>query len=201
MSFIETISPEEATGDVLELYQRQQGPYGYVPNYAKVFCYRPQVMQAWANLQKTIRKTIDVRTYELVTLAAANTISSSYCSLAHGKILNDSFYSKAELHAILHEEGVGVLTPKQQQIFKFAKKVAGNASTITALDIEALKDEGCDDADIFDIATAAAARCFFARIPDALGVLPDSTFLSMEKEMQELLTVGRPISEEDTQTI
>lgn len=201
MSFIKTIPLEEATGEVLELYQRQQGPYGYVPNYAKVFCYRPQVMLAWANLQKTIRKTIDVRTYELVTLAAATTIHSSYCSLAHGKILHDSFYTKAELHTILHKEGAGVLTPKQQQIFKYAKKVAGDTSTITAQDIEDLKAVGCDDEEIFDIATAAAARCFFARIPDALGVQPDSTFSAMEAEMQALLTVGRSISEEDPQSI
>ena len=36
MTFINTIPACEATGDVLELYQRQQGGLDYLPNYARV---------------------------------------------------------------------------------------------------------------------------------------------------------------------
>jgi hypothetical protein len=48
MSYITTIPPEQAHGEVLELYRRQQGSQDYLPNYARVFCYRPKVIQAWA---------------------------------------------------------------------------------------------------------------------------------------------------------
>ena len=44
MAFIETTRPEHADGAVATMYRRQQSAWGYVPNYAKVFCHRPEVM-------------------------------------------------------------------------------------------------------------------------------------------------------------
>ena len=45
MAFIETTPPVEADGDVRDMYERQEAHYGYVPNYAKVFCHRPEIMK------------------------------------------------------------------------------------------------------------------------------------------------------------
>jgi hypothetical protein len=47
-----------------------------------------------------------------------------------------------------------------------------------------------------DIVLAAAARCFFSKTLDALGVLPDASFRELEPELREALVVGRPIAEE-----
>ncbi len=49
MAFKEIIAAAEATGKALAMYQRQRGTLDYLPNYAGVFCYRPGVMQAWAD--------------------------------------------------------------------------------------------------------------------------------------------------------
>ena len=57
MSYINTIAPGEVTGEARDMFERQQGKYGYVPNYAKVFCYRPELMTLWASLQSGIRQT------------------------------------------------------------------------------------------------------------------------------------------------
>ena len=45
MAFIKTVPTTEAQGDVLAMYERQEGEWGYVPDYAKVFCHRPEVME------------------------------------------------------------------------------------------------------------------------------------------------------------
>jgi alkylhydroperoxidase family enzyme len=87
MAFIKTTAPSDATGETRAMYARQQAAYGYVPNYAKVFCHRPEVMKLWADLLYGIRRNLDRRRLELVTLAAAHEVRSSYCSLAHGKAL------------------------------------------------------------------------------------------------------------------
>ena len=97
MSHIDTIAPAEAEGEVRNMYLRLQQGWGFVPNYAKVFSHRPAVMQAWAGLQHTIRENIDDKSYELVTLAAAQTLGSSYCCLAHGKKLASKYYSEEQL--------------------------------------------------------------------------------------------------------
>jgi len=50
---------------------------------------------------------------------------------------------------------------------QFAEKVAHNADQITSADIEGLRSHGYPDEEIFDLAAAAAARCFFSKLLDA----------------------------------
>lgn len=193
MTFINTTDVADATGDVKAMYQHLQGSKEYLPNYASVFSHRPALMDAWSGLQKTIQRTLDRRRYELVTLAAAQTMYSSYCCLAHGQLLSRQYFSEEELIAIFDDGDDSPLDAPEKAMMAFARKVAGDASAMTRGDVEALKEQGFDDAEIFDITAAAAARCFFARIVDALGAQPDAEFMAMEPALRETLTVGREI--------
>ena len=202
MSFLKTIPANEATDATLELYQRQQGPYGYIPNYAKVWCYRPEIMQAWAGLQKAIKHRADYKLYELATFAAARGMGNSACSLAHAKVLQDNFYSCDEIMDIATTDGKQVLSDKEQAIVKFAKLVVGDANDISAEDVESLRSAGLSEAEIFDVVITAAARCFFAKINDALGVLVDAPAVNWEKPLVDLFTsVGRPVSTDAVETV
>jgi hypothetical protein len=95
MAFIDTIPDAEIDDQVRAMYERQASFWGVVPNYAKVFCYRPETMGLWAQLQAAIKKPMGKRRYELVTFAAANALRSTLCSLAHGKTLTEFFPSEA----------------------------------------------------------------------------------------------------------
>ena len=46
---------------------------------------------------------MDLRRYELATLAAATALKSSYCCLAHGQVLADKFYTSEEVAALVSE--------------------------------------------------------------------------------------------------
>ena len=46
-----------------------------------------------------------------------------------------------------------------------------------------------------DVVLAAAARCFFSKTLDALGVRPDASYAELAPELREALVVGRPIAE------
>ncbi len=46
---------------------------------------RPEVLAGWAQLAGVIRTGMDLRRYELVTLAAARALRSTYCAMAHGR--------------------------------------------------------------------------------------------------------------------
>jgi uncharacterized peroxidase-related enzyme len=192
MAFIETTPPVEADGEVREMYERQEDHYGYVPNYAKVFCYRPEIMRLWADLLAGIRRPLDKRRFELVTVAAAHALRSTYCSLAHGKALTD-FFSANEIQAIISDAAIGPLSAAELTMVNLAKKVARDASSVTAADVSALKEHGFTDAEIFDIVATAAARAFFSKLVEGLGADADSTFLDIEESLRESLTVGRPI--------
>jgi hypothetical protein len=77
----------------------------------------------------------------------------------------------------------------------FAEKVARSAEQITSADIEVLRSHGYRDEEIFDLAAAAAARCFFSKLLDALGVQPDSSFNDLDPSLRQALTVGRPVAD------
>lgn len=139
------------------------------------------------------RASGDTWTYELVTLAAAKALRSSYCMLAHGTILRRQFYGPEQLAAIAGTADAG-LEPTEAAMMAFAERVAKDASSITASDVEGLRAHGFTDAEIFDVAAAAAARCFFSKLLDALGAEPDSAYLELEDDLRRRLTPGRPVS-------
>lgn len=192
MAFIETTPPAEAAGDVRKMYERQQAEYGYVPNYAKVFCHRPEIMKLWADLLSGIRRPLDKRRFELVTAAAAHALRSTYCSLAHGRALTE-FFPAEEIQAMMSEAKAGPLSAAEAAMVNLAQKVALDASSVTAADIDALKECGITEPEIFDIVAAAAGRAFFSKLVEGLGAGADAEFLDMEEPLRDSLTVGRPI--------
>jgi uncharacterized peroxidase-related enzyme len=196
MAFIRTISPSDAEGRVREMYQEARGRFGYVPNWMQAFSLRPDVRDGWAALLRSIQSNLPVRSYELATLAAARALRSSYCSLAHGSVLADKVFDAATVTAIMQGVHEGPLEPREQAMMAFVEKVVLNADRITSSDIEVLRAHGYRDEDIFDLAAAAAARCFFSKLLDALGVQPDSIFNDLDPTLRQALTVGRPVADQ-----
>jgi len=133
---------------------------------------------------------MDLRRYELATLAAATALRSSYCSLAHGEILADKFYTSEEVEALVTDPAND---PVDRAVMAFARKVAISADSVTQADVDGLKALGLTDADVLDVVLAAAARSFFSKTLDATGTLPDSAFNNLPESLRKTLTVGRPI--------
>src|SRR5678815_1732444 len=180
MAFIRTTPPSDAEGPVRDMYEHVQGRLGYVPNWATAFSLRPGVLEGWTALLKSIQSNLPVRSYELATLAAARAVRSSYCSLAHGNVLADKVFDAPTVTAIMKDGGP--LEPRERAMMAFAEKVAVSADRVTEADVEGLRAHGYRDEEIFDVAAAAAARCFFAKLVDALGVQADAAFHRLDPE-------------------
>jgi alkylhydroperoxidase family enzyme len=194
MAFIDTIRPSEASGSVLEMYLRQEDHWGYVPDYAKVFSHRPETLARWGRLLAEIRRPVDDRRFELVTLVVALELKHSACSLAHGKKLAELIGEDGVI-AIAKGKKADVLSAADFAIAEFARDIARDARKITRGRVEALKSiHGLADEEIFDVVALASARCFFTKVLDALGSEPDSAFMSMSPTLRQALTVGRPVS-------
>ena len=192
MAFIDTITPSDAAGETLAMYEHQQSNYGYVPNYAKVFGHRPEVMVRWGRLLAEIRRPMDDRLFELATFAAALELKNTACSLAHGQQLA-RFISEDGVQSLAAGEVDNVITDAEAAVVAFASKAAKDASSIAKQDVDSLKQHGFSDAEIFDIATTVAGRSFLTKILDALGVEADVTAMEMSDAFRDALSVGRPI--------
>ena len=160
-------------------------PVGDGTNYERLFARNPAVYAAWQQLNGAIKESIDLRLYEVATVAAAGELRSSYCSLAHGKVLLERF-------------GIAPGDPlddADQAVQRFARKVVDDATAVTQADVDELRVHGLSDDEVFGVVLAAAARCFFSKTLDALGVQPDASFRELPDEVREPLTVGRPIAD------
>jgi uncharacterized peroxidase-related enzyme len=162
-------------------------------NYERAFEQRPAVYAAWAQLNGAIKAGMDPRRYELATLAAARRLRSSYCCLAHGTILAERFGEPVAQIATDHR--AAGLDEVDVAVMDLAEQVVDDATAITAADLERLRDLGLSQEEVMDVILAAAARCFFSKTLDALGVQPDSSYRELEPSLRESLVVGRPIAD------
>jgi uncharacterized peroxidase-related enzyme len=194
MTFVETIPEADASPDLTKMYETDRAQFGHVPNFARTFSLRPEVYAAWRQLNGAIKAGMDLRRYELATVAAARRLRSSYCALAHGSVLIDNFLEPDALRAIVADHHEAGLDPVDVAVMDLADKVADDATAVEQADIDRLRELGLTDTEIFDVVAAAAARCFFSKALDGLGTEPDARFGELEPALRDALTVGRPIA-------
>ncbi len=185
--FIQTIDDVEAEGKLHEIYESDRKSMGYVPNHAKVFSLRPDVLETWRAFQGSIRKNLRLRTYELVTFAAASALKCRYCLLAHGTILIKNGFNIEQLRSILinfHEAG---LETKEVAMMEFAQKIIRNANEMTQNDVDLIRAVGFEDIEILDITLTATMRSFASKTFDSLGAAPDEVYSELEQQLSDLL--------------
>ena len=162
-------------------------------NMERAFAERPEILAAWVQLNSAIKARMDLRRYELATLAAARRLRSSYCCLAHGTVFLEHF--DEPLLDIARDHRSANLSELDVAVMDLAERVVDDATSIGDSDTERLRELGLSDAEIMDVVLAASARCFFSKTLDALGVLPDASYRDLGPELLDVLVVGRPIAE------
>jgi alkylhydroperoxidase family enzyme len=162
-------------------------------NYEVAFADRPDVYAGWVQLNTAIKEGMDLRRYELATLAAARRLRSSYCCLAHGSVLAQQFGEPVREIAL--DRRTAGLDEVDVAVMDLAERVVDDATSIGDADLQPLRSLGLSEAEIMDVVLAASARCFFSKTLDALGVLPDASYAELEPSMREALVVGRPIAD------
>ena len=162
-------------------------------NFEVAFAERPDVYAAWVRLNGAIKASMDLRRYELATLAAARRLRSSYCCLAHGSVLAQKFGEPVRELALDHR--AAGLDEVDVAVMDLAERVVEDATSIGDDDLRPLRSLGLSEAEIMDVVLAASARCFFSKTLDALGVLPDASYAALDPGVREALVVGRPIAE------
>jgi uncharacterized peroxidase-related enzyme len=196
LMFIDAIPEEDATDEVAAYYAGQRSAWGFLPNYAACFSSRPDVARAWNSLNATIRDAMDRRRFELATIAAARELRSTYCTAAHSKFLRDVCGDGQSLIEIAQDTSGASLEGLDREVYRFAAKVARDASSITGADVGRLREAGLSDAEVADVVFAVAARAFFTKVLDGLGAQLDvETAATFEPELLASMIVGRPVAD------
>ncbi len=86
--------------------------------------------------------------------------------------------SAEQTEAVARDFRSAGLSSVEVALLSFAEKVVTQADHMRQEDVDALRAEGLSDEEILDVATAAAARCFFSKVLDAVGAEPEARYLS-----------------------
>ena len=192
--FINPIPAAEAEGMVARMYAEEEARSGYLPVYAQVFSHHPEAYQAWIALMSSIRNHMDSRRCELATLAAALSLRSTNCSIAHSKVLRDRFYEAEQVVRIASDHRHADLDDVDVAVMNFAESAADDPTQITRSEVQNLIALGLSDRDILDVGLAVGARAFFATVVEALGAPPERPMVEdLEAQLLDVLTVGRPL--------
>jgi uncharacterized peroxidase-related enzyme len=151
MPFIEPVSEEGASDEARALLEADRERLGYVPTFGRVFAQHPAVYSAWQELNGAIKAEMSLRRYELVTLAAARRLRSSYCSLAHGSVLLQQFLDRDELRRVALDHSDAGLDQVDVAVMDLAEKVVDDATSVTEEDVQRLRDLGLTDKDVLDV--------------------------------------------------
>jgi alkylhydroperoxidase family enzyme len=180
---------------VQALYDEDLAGGGYVSNGSRLWAHQPETRKGLFELMSEAFRPSGLTFRQcgiLVTAAAA--LGDSYCSLAWGGKLGKAS-SSAIAAGVLNGSDVG-LTDQEKAMAAWARNVAGNPNATTPADVQALREAGLGDGQIFAITAFVALRLAFSTINDSLGAQPDADLAqSVPREVREAVTYGRPVAQ------
>jgi uncharacterized peroxidase-related enzyme len=188
-SFLEELP---VSASVQALYDEDIAEDGYVSNASRLWAHQPQTLTQLFGLMTEAFKPsgLALRQCGILVSAAASAMGDSYCSMAWGAKLSRA--SDAAVAAgVLNGSDVG-LTDQEKAMATWARKVATDPNATTPADIQALREAGLDDGQIFAITAFVALRKAFSTVNDSLGAQPDAQLAqSLAPQIREAITYGR----------
>ena len=172
---------------------------GYVMNASRLWAYQPAAIAELFDLLKatTVAGALTLRQRGVLVTATASTIGDSYCSLSWGSKLADA--ADADIAAGVICGGDDRLTAPEKAMARWARSIAKHPNNTTPDDIEALRDVGFSDEQIFAMTVFVSLRIAFSTVNAALGAHPDAALGSTVPDaVLDAVTYGRPIQASPT---
>lgn len=193
--FLDTVTPDQATGEVAEIYRKEIGDIGFLMEATQCWTTRREVLPLFEHFSEGVKAnfSLGMRGWRLITFIAARQVPSTYCTHVYARALIKELGSKDQVLAIQRDFRDAGLSDRDVAMLSYAEKVARNASEIVQTDIDALRAAGFTDVEISDIALCASIRAFVSRFFDAVGAAPEPVFLDPDQEFRVAMTVGKPI--------
>jgi 4-carboxymuconolactone decarboxylase len=167
--------------DIRERILAVQEKAGFVPNVFLVLAHRPEEFRAFfayhdALMEKPGNLTIAER--EMIVVATSNLNQCQYCVVAHGAILR--IRAKDDQVAVNYRKAD--ITERQKAMLDFAVKVSMQAYAVGEEDFVALKAQGFDEDDIWDIAAISSFFGLSNRMANVTSMRPNAEFYNLGRQ-------------------
>jgi uncharacterized peroxidase-related enzyme len=173
-------------------YQADRDDSGYVDNLTHLWCWRPDVLAAFASTRELLTDSaLTSRDRAVLVAAAAGARSDSYCSLAWGTRLAGEIGEQSAAAVLTSADDD--LDDRSRALAAWARKLVTDPNATTAADVDALRQVGLNEQTIFDATALVAFRLAFSTVNDALGAQPDAQLSDAAPPgVRAVVTYGRP---------
>ncbi len=187
MTWISTISYDDADGALKQLYERIKGPDNNVDNIMLAHSLRPHSMQGHMTLYKYVlhhpRNTLPKAYLETVGVYVSLLNQCPYCveHLFAGlrRLLADDDRSAAVRQALEAKDPGAAFSGRELAGLKYAEALTTDAAALCASDIEALRSAGFDDGEILELNQVTAYFSYANRTVLGLGINTDDDIIGL----------------------
>jgi len=178
MTWISTISYDDADGALKKLYDRIKGPDNNVDNIMMAHSLRPHSMEGHMSLYKYVlhhpRNTLPKSYLETVGVWVSLLNECRYCVEHHysglSRLINDDARAVAIRQSLEQRNPEQAFEGKELAGLSYAEKLTTNASAVSKEDIDSMRKAGLDDGEILEINQVTAYFAYANRMVLGLGV-------------------------------
>src|SRR3990167_8470744 len=177
--------PEDIRSRILAVQEKS----GFVPNVFLALAHRPEEFRAFfayhdALMEKEGGLTKAER--EMIVVATSGANHCQYCVVAHGAILRVRAKNPLIADQVAINYRKADITPRQKAMLAFALQVALASHEIQDSDLEAVRQAGFADDEIWDIAAIAAFFALSNRMANFTSMRPNDEFYLMGRVAKEM---------------
>jgi alkylhydroperoxidase family enzyme len=187
--------PESA--DAAAVYGSTRESDGYVANFLRVWCWRPDLYQEFVDLRLKLMgsTTLSDREQAIVVAATVSEFGDSYCSLAWGGKLA-KLAGAETAGGVIAGDVPGELSKREAALCAWCRAVVRDPMATTPAQVDTLRAAGFDDREIFEATLLLSLRLAFSTVNDSLGAQPDRQLAdAVPSPVRDAVTFGRPASE------
>ena len=182
LSWLAVPRAEDVPDEVVELWQKPLEKLGFVPNVLRVFALRPAHLLAWWQYYDELMRGesgLSKAQREMIAVVVSALNRCHYCIVSHSAALRKLTGDTDLVDRLATGWKYAELDPKERAMLGFAVKLTVASDRCTDDDVQALRDAGWTDEDVFDIAQVAAMFNFTNRLASGLGWVPNREYFSL----------------------
>ncbi len=147
---------------------------GFVYNYMRAWCWRPDLSAAFRVLRLQVGdgSALTDEDFAVLVTATAAELGDSYCSLAWGAKLA-GLSDDATSAQVIAGDRAPALSERASALAAWARQVVADPNATTPAQVAGLRAAGLGDREILEATAFVAFRLAFSTVNDALGVRPD----------------------------
>ncbi|MCP3934412.1 MAG: peroxidase-related enzyme [Actinomycetia bacterium] len=177
-------SLDEMPDDIRTMIEQVQEKSGFIPNVFLALAHRPAEFRAFFALHDALMDKSDGLSKaerEMIVVATSAVNECLYCVVAHGAILRIRAKNPHIADQVAINPFKADVTERERHMLDFALHVCGDAGSISDDDLQAMRNNGFTDDEIWDIGAITAFFGMSNRLANLSSMRPNDEFYSMAR--------------------